>query len=182
LTRAFLLELVPKGAVSAEIGVWKGDFSAQMLEIVKPRKLHLIDPWLLHNSDEYARAKYGRPMSKSQERMDEVHQSVLDRFAAPIEAGVVEVHRASSEDAAAAFEDGYFDWVYVDGNHTYDFVKRDLKLYFEKIKSGGLLGGDDYRSAGWWKDGVTRAVDDFVRSGRCELVLTKAEQFLLRKP
>jgi len=50
------------------------------------------------------------------------------------------------------------------------------------VKSGGLIAGDDYDETGWWEDGVTRAVDEFVGTGHCRLVLTRAGQFVLRKP
>jgi hypothetical protein len=39
--RAFLLRRFPGGSIGAEIGVHKGEFSEQILRIVKPRKLHL---------------------------------------------------------------------------------------------------------------------------------------------
>ncbi|MDJ0634304.1 MAG: hypothetical protein QNJ34_14035 [Xenococcaceae cyanobacterium MO_188.B29] len=44
IQRQFLLERLPKNSVGAEIGVHLGDFSEKILEIVKPNKLHLIDP------------------------------------------------------------------------------------------------------------------------------------------
>ena len=43
--RTSLLEMIPKDSVCVEIGVWKGKFSKQILDKVKPEKLHLIDPW-----------------------------------------------------------------------------------------------------------------------------------------
>ena len=47
------------------------------------------------------------------------------------------------------------DFVYVDGNHAYDFVKEDIKLYYPKLKIGGVLGGHDYQDAP-----VKRAADE----------------------
>ena len=43
--RKFLLEMMPKNSVCAEIGVNQGQFSKEILEVVQPKKLHLIDPW-----------------------------------------------------------------------------------------------------------------------------------------
>jgi hypothetical protein len=40
-----LLKLMPKNSICAEIGVWKGEFSKETIRIVRPRMLHLIDPW-----------------------------------------------------------------------------------------------------------------------------------------
>jgi hypothetical protein len=178
--RRFLFDLVPKGAVCAEIGVWKGDFSARVLEVVEPAKLHLIDPWAFMNAEVYREARYGGKLAHDQAAMDALYRQVRRRFAGPIGAGVVEVHRGTSAETASVFPDGYFDWVYVDGNHLYEFVRRDLELFELKVKEGGIIAGDDYGVAGWWADGVTRAVDEFVESHGHDVVSLDANQFVLR--
>ena len=43
--RSDFLSRLPKDAVCAEIGVFRGEFSRQILEIKAPRELHLIDGW-----------------------------------------------------------------------------------------------------------------------------------------
>lgn len=93
--------------------------------------------------------------------------------------GVVHIHREASADAVSAFPDEYFDWVYLDGNHQYDFVKNDLESFCRKTKSNGLIAGDDYGRRNW--PGVTQAVDEFVAEGLCDVVLIKDSQFILRK-
>jgi hypothetical protein len=168
--------------VCAEIGVWKGDFSARILRAVKPAKLHLIDPWAFMGEEAYRRAWYGSKHAHDQATMDKLYEEVLRRFARPIAAGVVEVHRCASAEAAQAFADGYFDWIYVDGNHLYEFVRYDLELFDPRVKSGGFIAGDDYGVAGWWEDGVTGAVDEFVEARGYEVVSLAANQFVLRKP
>jgi hypothetical protein len=180
--RRFLLELAPVGGVCAEIGVWKGDFAAQILQVVRPAKLHLVDPWAFMTGAAYAESRYGGKVAADQAAMDELHTGVLHRFAGPIAQGVVEVHRCGAHEAAAAFPDESFDWVYVDGNHLYEHVCGDLACYDPKVKPGGLMAGDDYGDAGWWEDGVTRAVDEFVAARRYEVVSLEAHQFVLRKP
>jgi hypothetical protein len=69
--------------------------------------------------------------------------------------------------------------VYIDGNHLYEYVRNDLEIFATKVKSGGLITGDDYGVLGWWRDGVTRAVDEFVAQGTCEPVHL-GRQFVLR--
>src|SRR6266436_6441580 len=44
--RIELLKTMPKGSVVAEVGVFKGNFSRRILEIIEPQRLHLIDPWV----------------------------------------------------------------------------------------------------------------------------------------
>src|SRR3989338_3955014 len=43
--REHFLNILPKNAVGAEIGVFKGEFSPHLLDITKPRELHLVDLW-----------------------------------------------------------------------------------------------------------------------------------------
>lgn len=175
--RAALLNRLPTGATGAEIGVFKGDFSEHILQTIRPRKFHLIDPWRYEPSPEYGDSWYGG------EKVDQAFmEGVRARFAPQIEAGTVILHRSPSEEAAADFPDEYFDWVYIDGNHFYEFVKADLANFLPKVKSGGYLAGDDYQEGGWWNGGVKRAVDEIVASGVVELVLVRNAQFLLRKP
>ena len=52
--------------------------------------------------------------------------------------------RALSTDAAASFQDGFFDWIYIDALHTYDAVSEDLRAWWPKLREGGLFSGDDY--------------------------------------
>ena len=178
--RRRLLDALPKGGVGVEVGVWRGDFSARILEIARPRKLHLVDPWLAVREEGYEGARYGGELDDGQAEMDAVYAAVLERFARERGRGIVEVHRTTGVDAAARFADGELDFVYVDGDHTYEAVKADLAAYAPKLRPGGLLAGDDYGVAGWWEDGVTRAVDEFVAAGGAEVVSLDANQFVLR--
>ena len=182
LPRGFLLRRMPRGAVCAEIGVYAGAFSAQILRDTQPRSLHLIDPWRFHDDPVYEGSLYGGPAGRNQQQMDAIHQQVRQRFAVEIAAGRVHLHRCDSIAAATCFADAHFDWIYIDGNHLYPFVKADLEAYYPKVKPGGLIAGDDYAREGWWADGVTRAVDEFLATRRCRRVLIREHQYILRKP
>ncbi len=87
-----------------------------------------------------------------------------------------------SEAKNIPFKDNYFDWIYVDGDHSYEFVKKDLELFFPKVKSGGYITGDDYV---WWGPflgfGVKKAIDQFLGAGLVEKVSIKNGQYILRK-
>ena len=48
-----LLRFLPKNAVVAEIGIAKGDFSAQILEQSSPKRRYLIDPWVHQDNNDY---------------------------------------------------------------------------------------------------------------------------------
>jgi hypothetical protein len=176
--RLFVLSVLPPNSVCAEIGSYKGDFAAWILSSGRPRKLHLIDPWKHETDPEYQDAWYGKA---DQRQMDGIYQSVQDRFRKEIASGRVTLHRKSSETAHDDFPDAYFDWIYVDGNHRYEFVAKDLRVFYPKVKPGGFICGDDYEDAGWWEGGVQRAVDEFVDQGFCEKIVVKNGQFMLKK-
>jgi len=179
-SRDCVLSQIPKGSVCAELGVYKGNFSELILARA-PKKLHLIDPWKFEPDPEYTSSWYGGSVGGSQAQMDAIFGSVVRRFDPAIRSGKAEVHRDSSAACAAQFPNNYFDWIYIDGNHRYEFVKLDLELYSPKVKSNGFIAGDDYGIPGWWQDGVTRAVDEAIAGGRYQKLLIENNQFLLRK-
>jgi len=175
MARAYLLCLMPKGSVCAEIGVHEGEFSKRIFDTVRPERLHLIDPW------RQGEGLFGKQAAREQDTMDERHAKVRALFAEELAAGRVRIHRNLSDEIVDDFEDSYFDWVYIDGNHLYEYVKRDLELYYPKVKDGGYLAGDDYGVRGYWDNGVRKAVDEFVWE-RNELSLeVKASQFIIQK-
>jgi predicted O-methyltransferase YrrM len=56
--------------------------------------------------------------------------------------------------------------VYIDADHSYEAVKRDIEIWLPRIRKGGIIGGHDYETAG--KFGVKRAVDE--RFGKPDMV------------
>ena len=64
------------------------------------------------------------------------------------------------------FEDNSINFIYIDGNHTYEDVKRDIELYAPKLKTFGMLGGHDY-DENW--DGVRKAVDEVITNDKALL-------------
>ncbi|MFA5250899.1 MAG: class I SAM-dependent methyltransferase [Parachlamydiales bacterium] len=177
LTRyEFVRSLIKPGDIGAEIGVCYGKFSYGALLPVQPLKLYLIDPW------EYGLRTNVETDPKTPARQkirDEDYEKVCKLFE-PYKN--VEIIRLKSEDAVHMFEDNYFDYVYVDGAHTYAAVMLDLNNYFYKIKIGGVLIGDDY--AGDWPE-VIQAVDNFLKEhrGEYELVapLGMSRQYALKR-
>lgn len=50
------------------------------------------------------------------------------------------------------------DFVFIDGNHTYEYVRKDIELYWPKVRSGGFISGHDF---GEGFPGVVQAVTEF---------------------
>ena len=177
--------MLPKQAVCVEIGVHLGDFSQAILDKTNPKKLYLIDPWKNETSTLYHDTWYG---GVGQSEMDSRHQKVCLRFSKTINSGQIVICKNSSASVLRSMEDNTLDWVYIDGNHMYNFVKTDLELALAKIKPGGYIAGDDYREPknisqdDPWDGGVKKAVQEFIAQHiNIEMIQVKNYQFILRK-
>jgi len=62
--------------------------------------------------------------------------------------------RKYSDNAVGDFEDESLDFIFVDGLHTYDQVKKDLENFYPKLKKGGLFSGHDFHNIKEVKDAV----------------------------
>lgn len=95
----------------------------------------------------------------------------------------ISIRKGFSADVLASFPDDYFDWLYIDGNHLYEFVRKDIEISFKKVRPGGIIAGDDYF---WQKDGrahVKEAVLDAMKDqgiiGRPSRI---GQQFMITVP
>lgn len=140
----------------AEIGVFKGRLMRSVMRSVASDVVdewHAIDTWT-SNEDWY-------PGMGDQARWDEYYQGVCKYMPWFKQ---LRVYRMSSDVAAPMFKDGYFDMVYLDGDHTYGGVSRDVKAWLPKVRKGGVLAGHDYNPLGKYDRklcDVDRAVDDY---------------------
>ena len=162
------LKYINEGDICAEVGVWQGHLSKKILEH-NPAELHLIDPWKSQDVID-------RCYSIEQEKMDNVYEGVLKDFS---EFPQITIHREFSTDVS--FSEQYFDWVYIDADHSSDAVKKDLLFYYPLVKRGGYVCGDDY---GLWNNkpkkgfgsdgggGPKSAVDEFVKTHNLQVEIT----------
>jgi hypothetical protein len=167
----YALKYIIEGSKCAEIGVWQGRFSSEILKH-KPSELHLIDPW---ETQDVIKRCYSIP----QKKMDNIYERVSNKFSKFNE---VTLHRKFSTDVS--FPKQYFDWVYIDADHSYDAVKKDLEFYYPLMKRGGYLCGDDYNlwmnkpKTGFGSDGgggPKPAVDEFVKTHNLEIEINQSQ-------
>jgi len=154
--------------ICVEVGVQRGDFSSVLLNS-KLQELYLIDPWrYLSEYDDIANV--------SDEEQQKIYQHVLEKFTFDTR---VKIIRETSIEACKRFKDESLDYVYLDADHSYMAVKKDLESWFKKIKVGGILSGHDYLdgkiSAGDF--GVKSAVDEFVKNNNIKLFLTEEQEW-----
>jgi hypothetical protein len=138
---------IPNDAVCAEIGVWRGGFSERIMRTGRVRELDLIDPWTFR--PEFPARLYGGSSGRDQANMDAIAEAVRRKF---VSRPNVRIHRGQSLELVENFPDHYFDWVYIDGDHSYQSALDDLIAWHGKVKSGQLICLDDYH----WRDELGR--------------------------
>lgn len=147
--------------VGAEIGVWQGNLSRKLLEMIPGLTLYMVDTWTAYTDEQRSRDYESQLTTKPQREFDRARKQA--REATKKFHGRTVILEIPSVEAAARFEDGSLDFVYIDADHTYEGVTQDIEAWMSKVKSGGLLCGHDYGQ----RVGVTRAVDEWF-AGRFE--------------
>lgn len=138
-----------------EIGVYNGA-NAQLLRQFFPNAhLYLVDPWVL--TQEYTNK--GSPPSTESEDYARAYEHVMQIFGGDKQ---VTVLRMESLEAASHVPDG-IDLVFIDGNHDYLDVKRDIQTWMPKVRKGGILSGHDYHP---YFSGLRRAVDELLEDNK----------------
>ena len=118
--------------VMAEVGVRDGRTTFFLLDNILDLTIYAIDTSIAGFYNAETKAKYG------------------DRLR-PIE--------ALSEVAADRIADGSLDLVFIDANHNYEYVKKDIAKYTPKLKPTGLLTGHDIDYPG-----VNKAVNEVIKN------------------
>lgn len=135
----------------AEVGVYKGDFSQQLLDTCKTLnkdvRLYLIDSW---NSPQCEGVLVGT---------EDDGKALLQKYA---DQNNVQLIRDYSQGASHFFYDESLMMIYLDAEHTYDGVMADLALWWPKVSAGGILAGHDIFVQ--HHIGVTQAILDFFRN------------------
>ena len=123
--------------VGAEIGVSKGYYSKWIVMKTKCEKLYCIDPWLAY--DRYVESCIPDGQKVWNERL-ETAKHRLGRW----DGNIVEFVKKTSMDAVNDFMDNSLDFVFIDGNHTFEYVINDIAEWEKKVKPGGIIAGHDY--------------------------------------
>lgn len=152
--------------VAVELGAWKGRSTAFMgVEIAnsgKPIRFYAVDHWRGSPGEE----SHHTDADRKEGRLFEVFLSNIK----PV-ASCVTVVRSDTRSAAERFEDESVDFLYIDASHTYAGVIGDLLAWYPKVKTGGLIAGDDWCYKMLGEHSVRNAVRDFFGPGASKLVI-----------
>lgn len=165
-----MLRLFPRNSVGAEIGVFKGEFSRELLSMTEPTELHLIDLWWVGYGEHYPDwgpyTDHGRLRTRDAFRQAEETAAPFQRRSR------VTLHAGDGVEYLSSFPDQYFDWIYIDSSHKYEHTQRELEVAARKVKAHGLIAGHD-----WEPDpehqhhGVYRAVQELIAIAPWEIAI-----------
>ena len=145
----FILSL-GKNLKVCEVGVFKGKFSEFIFNSINPSELHLIDLFegIGHSGD-----KDGENIEYA--NLNESYSNLIEKYSN----NKVKIYKGYSKNILNTFQDNYFDFIYIDADHSYESVRKDLDISLKKTKVGGIISGHDYIKENF--SGVYRAVNEF---------------------
>ena len=137
-----------KDLIGIEIGSYRGESADIFLRSKSFKTFFCIDPWEegYDKNDEAASSEIIYAEKEFDERFE--NNKVIQKI------------KMSSNEAVNMFEDESIDFIYIDGNHQYEYVKNDIINYYSKIKKGGIIAGHDFND-NWL--GVKKAVNEFFK-------------------
>jgi predicted O-methyltransferase YrrM len=145
--------------VGAEIGVLYGVNSEVLLKANQGLKLFCVDPWIPYGN---------RKINIIRKRF----RSTM-KLLAPYN---VQYIRKMSMDALSDIADNSLDFVYIDANHHYSFVKEDIIEWSKKVRSGGIVSGHDYIYNSRCQ--VKLAVDEYAKANGIDPWYLTSEEIL----
>lgn len=119
-----------------EIGVDCGLYAEVLCRENPNAKIYGVDPWLAYDGylpgpiDQAAQDRQNDDFNTCKQRMAPYNNH--------------EIIRKTSMDALSDFEDNSLDFVYIDGNHFFEYVVNDIVGWSKKVRSGGIVSGHDY--------------------------------------
>lgn len=135
-----------------EVGVDFAYHARVLLDYIPNLKLLCVDKW-----DRNPRAY-------------ELAKEVLARYPGAT------MQRADSVEAANTFNDGSLDFVFIDADHTYEAVKRDIEAWTPKVRKGGVMYGHNYEVSPTGIRGVIDAVNEYVVNNNISLTIIERDR------
>lgn len=159
-TRAILRRLGKEEECSGvEVGVWKGENALNLLTAHPKLHLNLVDPWDMDNPYLRNEARYPvKDFAAAYKQVLKIQQKFPNRCT---------IARMLSVDAAIYANQETYDFVFIDGEHSYDAVASDLAAWFPAVKQGGYICGHDYKNGKF--PGVTKAVKEFAAANKLNI-------------
>ena len=143
-----LLDFISEGQIGVEIGCQAGESSEKILERGVMR-LWVVDPY----------KKYDGYLEGGSTDFVAWKNQAVNRLSKWVTEGKCVFMEMTSMEASLRFRQGQLDFVFIDGNHAFEYVLSDCIAWWDKVKEGGLFCGHDYSFLKPPTHDVRRAVD-----------------------
>jgi hypothetical protein len=165
-TRADIPNLLKPGSIGAELGVFEGAYSEQLLQSQKFIELHLIDI-------------FSTPVRSGDKDGENIYTVDCNAFFRTVKNKFsnnsnVFIHKIDSVTFLQNCESKKIDFIYIDTDHDYDLTTKELNCSLRVIKPGGLICGHDYDQKVY--PGCYDAVNDFAKKNGLEFVTTTQDK------
>lgn len=147
-----------KPIVAVEIGTYKGENALSILTELNIEKIYLIDPY--NNYSEYKDINDAE--NEARKRLQKYNHKI-------------KWVKMFSDDAIKFIKDK-LDFVYIDGNHSYNIVKEDINNYYQLLDKGGILAGHDITSY----SGVVQAVIEFCSENKINPYFSETDWWIIK--
>lgn len=151
--------------VCAEVGIGYGFHAKEILENTDVEKLYLIDPSVPYRNDAFSDDVCNNG------GFEDLIRNIKD-YLEPYKNRYIWFRTPSLEITSDQIEDESLDAVFLDADHSYENVIKDLPFWWKKLKKGGFLLGDDYMSC---HPGCKKAVDDFTKKNNLKIEFLSKE-------
>lgn len=144
-----LASQIPENGTMVEIGTFRGRSLCSISDIIKQRKINVIA------IDTFE----GTPTEVSELNGYYENEDILSQFQNNIQrfgiSEFVTIYKGDGAEYAKNLPDHSLDLVFIDADHSYEAVKRDIDSWKNKVKFEGILAGHDIL----W-DSVKQATDE----------------------
>ena len=144
------------GETFVELGAWFGKSTNYLATKIKQSgkdiKLTSVDTWKGTDNEELHQNIVGAFNG-------DIFYEFIDNTTLSNNYNSFDIIKDTSENASKLFPNSSIDYMMIDAGHTYEDVKSDINIWYSKIKSGGIVSGDDYGTNIF--PGVTQAVNEY---------------------
>jgi predicted O-methyltransferase YrrM len=131
-----------------EIGSWVGNSAVLWADTIRStgRKgmVLCVDPWQPYFKVEQEKAYSAPTIMNKALKKDRIFKLFLYNIKTSGHSDMVYPIKGPSDQVLPLLQEKSFDMVYVDGDHSYSAIKRDLQNAARLIGEGGIIAGDDF--------------------------------------
>ena len=138
--------------VGAEVGVSNGHNALNILQNMPNVKLlYLVDPYLEGSIWETHK-------ENAKQKILEATKTATNQKMSSFNKRIQWIYKQFEECTIKDIPEP-LDFIYIDGNHAYEHVSKDIALAAQLVKNGGVIGGHDAGSLG-----IERAIKEFCEA------------------